>query len=52
MIRSTRFTLVALALGTALLLGGCMGHHRAHGGCGKPCACKCAVECPKAEAAK
>lgn len=60
MIRSTRFSLVALALGAALLLGGCLGHHRAHGGCGKPCACKavkecpkeCVKECPKAEAAK
>ncbi|MHB1397152.1 MAG: hypothetical protein ACYDAI_06965 [Trichloromonadaceae bacterium] len=53
MIRSTRFSLVALALGAALLLSGCMGPHRAHGGgCGKPCACKCAMECPKAEAAK
>lgn len=48
MIRSTRFSLVALTLGAVLLLGGCLGHHRAHGGgCGK-----CAVECPKAEAAK
>lgn len=53
MIRSTRFSLVALTLGAALLLGGCMGHHRAQAGaCGKPCPCKCAMECPKAETAK